>query len=109
MFKFGDIDGVGDEVRLQHALGVVWHMGRLFVADTYNHKIKICNPARRSVSTFLGDGKRGKEDGESPRFYEPAGLAAWDNSLFIADVNNHSIRVCDLRTTKVRTLRITFP
>ena len=40
LFDFGDVDGVGKDVRLQHPLGVVFAEKRLFVADTYNNKIK---------------------------------------------------------------------
>ena len=40
LFTFGDVDGTGDEVRLQHPLGIDMHEGVLYVADTYNNKIK---------------------------------------------------------------------
>ncbi|HVG18094.1 MAG TPA: thioredoxin-like domain-containing protein, partial [Blastocatellia bacterium] len=40
LFDFGDRDGRGSQVRLQHPLGVVYHEGALYVADTYNNKIK---------------------------------------------------------------------
>src|SRR5204863_9283467 len=40
LFKFGDIDASGDEVRLQHPLGLVSVGDKLLIADTYNHKIK---------------------------------------------------------------------
>src|SRR5262249_1130167 len=52
LFEFGDMDGTGDDVRLQHALGVVFVEGKLFVADTYNSKIKVIDPATRSSTTF---------------------------------------------------------
>ena len=54
LFEFGDVDGVGDEVRLQHALGVACADGKLYVADTYNSKIKVIDPQKRSCTTFLG-------------------------------------------------------
>src|SRR5207237_6925762 len=38
LFEFGDRDGQGDDVRLQHPLGVLFVDGALYVADTYNHK-----------------------------------------------------------------------
>ncbi|MEP7274651.1 MAG: thioredoxin-like domain-containing protein, partial [Acidobacteriota bacterium] len=34
LFDYGDIDGTGDTVRLQHPLGVVYADGKLYVADT---------------------------------------------------------------------------
>jgi DNA-binding beta-propeller fold protein YncE len=106
LFDFGDMDGVGDEVKMQHVLGIAAHGGRLLVADAYNHKIRTCDPKTRGVKTFLGDGKRGKEDGKAARFYEPSGLAVAGDKLFIADQNNHAIRVCDLKTGEVSTLPI---
>ena len=36
LFEFGDLDGVGDSVRLQHPLGVCFHEGAVYLADTYN-------------------------------------------------------------------------
>src|SRR5207237_9232502 len=40
LFDFGDVDGVGNKVRLQHALGVAFHENKLYVADTSNSKLK---------------------------------------------------------------------
>jgi thiol-disulfide isomerase/thioredoxin/sugar lactone lactonase YvrE len=102
LFDFGDIDGVGDKVRLQHALGVAFHDGKLYVADTYNSKIKVLDPKDRSCETFLG----GEGDGwlAGPAFSEPGGISVADGKLFIADTNAHRIRVVDLKTKTVRTL-----
>ncbi len=106
LFDFGDKDGKGEEVLMQHVLAVHAHQGKLYVTDSYNHKIKVCDPATREVKTLLGDGKRGKEDGKAPRFYEPNGLWAFGDRIFIADQNNHAIRVCDLKTGEVTTLPV---
>jgi DNA-binding beta-propeller fold protein YncE len=106
LFEFGDRDGRGDVVRLQHPLGVVFHNGSVFVADTYNHKIKQLNPQTGSVETFAGAGRAGQADGARPSFYEPGGLSVANNRLYIADTNNHAVRVVDLRTRAVETLRI---
>ena len=48
LFEFGDKDGKGDSVRLQHPLGVAAQDGRVFIADTYNHKIKVLDPSTGS-------------------------------------------------------------
>ena len=74
LFKFGDVDGSGPDVRLQHCLGLAYGGGKLFIADTYNNKIKICDPSTRTVKTFAGDGKPGSQD-DPPRFYQPGGLS----------------------------------
>jgi len=104
LFEFGDRDGKGREVRLQHPLGVLFHEGMLYVADTYNHKIKVIDPDKKTSETLLGNGEPGSNDGVSPRFHEPGGLAIFGNKLYIADTNNHAIRVADLSTELVNTL-----
>jgi DNA-binding beta-propeller fold protein YncE len=96
LFAFGDRDGVGDTVRLQHPLGLTYAEGVLYLADTYNHKIKRADPASGSVLTLLGDGIAGDEGGERPRFREPGGLSVAAGRLYIADTNNHRIQVTDL-------------
>lgn len=108
LFEFGDVDGIGPQVRLQHPLGVLWHRGVLYVADTYNHRIKALDPIRRSITTLAGTGTAGYFNGPANQaeFFEPGGLAALGDTLFIADTNNHAIRVIDLRTRIVGTLDV---
>jgi thiol-disulfide isomerase/thioredoxin len=106
LFQFGDTDGEGDDVRLQHPLGIALYGGKVLIADTYNHKIKILDPEKKTVETFLGTGKSGQADGANATFYEPAGLSIADGKLYIADTNNHAIRVVDLKTKTVSTLKI---
>jgi thiol-disulfide isomerase/thioredoxin len=107
LFEFGDVDGQGELVRLQHPLGVTHHNGVLYVADTYNHKIKAIGPRLATATTFLGTGKPGLRDGEIAQFYEPGGVSVADGKLYIADTNNHTIRVADLHTKQVTTLQLT--
>ena len=109
LFEFGDRDGVGDDVRLQHPLGVALAGGSVYVADTYNHRIKVMDPASGRVSTWAGTGDSGHEDGPAAqaRFYEPGGLSATSTVLYVADTNNHAIRAIGLVDGSVRTLRTT--
>ena len=106
LFEFGDQDGSGEHVRLQHPLGVVYHAGVLFVADTYNNKIKQVFPRTKSAVTFLGTGEEGLRDGDSATFDEPSGVSVAYDKLYIADTNNHVIRAADLKTKKVSTLKL---
>lgn len=109
LFGFGDRDGQGSEVRLQHCLGVEYTQNYLWVADTYNHKIKRVDSYTGSCQTMLGDGTAGHHDGQGceVRFFEPSGLSAIANHLYIADTNNHAIRHVTLDTLEVNTLE--FP
>ncbi|HWA98046.1 MAG TPA: hypothetical protein VG713_06115, partial [Pirellulales bacterium] len=101
LFTFGDIDGPGDLARLQHALGVAWTEGKLYVADTYNNKIKVIDITKDTCTTIAGNGKEGHDDApaesaKSATFDEPAGISAAGGKLYVADTNNHLIRVIDL-------------
>jgi DNA-binding beta-propeller fold protein YncE len=110
LFEFGDVDGVGDEVRLQHPLGVAYEPGEgiLLVADSYNNKIKRIDPRTRRASAFLGDSVPGDRDGigSGARFREPSGVSVADGRLVIADTNNNLIRVADVATGAVRALEL---
>ncbi len=100
LFEFGDVDGTGDHVRMQHPLGIVYHQGGLFVADTYNHKIKWVDLKTRTAETWLGTGTRGQKL-EPVELSEPAGLAIARGKLWIADTNNHRILTADLKSKQV--------
>ncbi len=97
LFDFGDVNGVGNQVRLQHALGVVYLDGKLYVADTYNSKIKILDPSKRTCATFVaGDNL----------FDEPGGLWIAAGKMYVADTNNHRIQVVDMKTKETATLEL---
>src|SRR5256884_3242433 len=83
LFDFGDKEGIGNDVRLQHPLGLGRWKDKLLIADTYNHRIKLLDPATRSVKTFAGSGKPGQTDGATPSFYEPGGLAVANDKLYV--------------------------
>ncbi len=95
LFEFGDKNGKGKEVRLQHALGVAYLDGKLYVADTYNSKIKIIDANQRTCETYLGDPKM---------FDEPAGVSIAAGKMYIADTNNHRIQVVDMKSKEITTL-----
>ena len=105
LFEFGDIDGEGGDARLQHPLGIVHHNGQLFVADSYNHKVKRVDPVKNTSTSFLGSGKPGRTD-DPPTLSEPAGLSIAGKTLYIADTNNHLIRTVDLDSGKMSTLKL---
>lgn len=105
LFSFGDKDGQGEEVLLQHVLGVTHRDGKLYVTDTYNNKIKVIDLAERTSKSFVGDSEPGKTD-EPARFDEPEGISHAGGVLFVADTNNHLIRKIDVETKKVTTLAI---
>ena len=106
LFTFGDRDGPVNRALLQHPLAVAYWRDRLYVADTYNNKIKEIDLNQRVIKTIAGDARPGQSD-QPARFDEPAGLSVANGALFVADTNNHSIRVINLaRNYAVSTLSI---
>ena len=95
LFDFGDKDGVGDEVRLEHPQGIARHPdGRLLIADSYNDAIKWVDPATRRVDTWV----RG--------LAEPSGLVYHDRKVYVADTNVHRVAIIDEVTGRVDTLSV---
>uniref|UniRef100_A0A672MKA8 NHL repeat containing 2 n=1 Tax=Sinocyclocheilus grahami TaxID=75366 RepID=A0A672MKA8_SINGR len=108
LFAFGDVDGKGIDAKLQHPLGVSWDEGSslLYVADSYNHKIKVVDPKTKQCRMLAGTGKAGNGLGPSfleSSFNEPGGLCLGERGklLYVADTNNHCIKVLDLQTKTV--------
>ncbi|MFO1463324.1 MAG: thioredoxin-like domain-containing protein [bacterium] len=111
LFDFGFKDGRQGEARMQHPLGVWAEASGVYIADAYNHAIRRYDPASGRLSTVAGDGKRGAEDGDwtRARFNEPNDLIRVGEKFFVADTNNHAIRILDPATQKVLTLALTLP
>ncbi|KAI7796858.1 NHL repeat-containing protein 2 [Triplophysa rosa] len=108
LFAFGDVDGKGIDAKLQHPLGVSWEDGNslLYVADSYNQKIKVVDPKTKQCRVLAGTGKAGNELGPNfleSSFNEPGGLCLDEGRkrLYVADTNNHCIKVLDLEAKTV--------
>ena len=81
LFVFGDVDGDKAKARLQHPIGMAFGGGALWVADSYNSKIKRVDPRTGTTRTVIG-----------ADLSEPAGLGFAAGTLFIADTNHHRVR-----------------
>ncbi|XP_042364077.1 NHL repeat-containing protein 2 [Plectropomus leopardus] len=108
LFGFGDVDGKGVDAKLQHPLGVAWapEQSLLYVADSYNHKIKVVDPKVKQCCTLAGTGEAGDTlgpDFDKSCFNEPGGICVGDNGklLYVADTNNHQVKVLDLTSKTV--------
>ena len=108
LFTFGDVDGSADEVRLQYPLGIDLHNGILYITDTYNNKVERIYPHTREAVSLLGSGRPGSADGvgSEAEFREPGGISVVAGHIYVADTNNHAIRVAALDTLEVSTLEI---
>ena len=91
LFDFGDRDGTGDDVRLQHAQGLSRAGdGRLLIADSYNDALKWLDPATRRVTTWV----RG--------LAEPGAVVCGERFAYVADTNAHRVCAVDYPTGELR-------
>lgn len=93
LHESGDADGSGGFAKLQYPTASVFDSVRnvLWIADSYNNKIKIYSFARNEVKTL----------NVNYRLQEPSGLALADNALWIANQNAHELLRLDLKTGKL--------
>jgi alpha-tubulin suppressor-like RCC1 family protein/sugar lactone lactonase YvrE len=91
----GSADGTGTAASFSGPAGVaVDAAGNVYVADTYNNKIRKITAAG-VVSTLAGSGAIGSADanGTAASFYHPAGVAVdTAGNVVVADQYNHKIR-----------------
>jgi len=110
LFDFGDIDGVYPDARLQKAVGITLFAApgdpdaaeRLLIADTYNDKLKLVDPANKSVTTWLGVARDEQGPADALRLLEPAGITHAAGRVFVADTNHHRIVAVDPATREWR-------
>ena len=97
LYDFGDVAGKCDIARMQHPLAACADArGLVFVADSYNGKIKVLNMRSGELRTL-----------NLPyRFQEPAGLSLAAGALWIANTNAHEIVRVDLGSGQVKRLTI---
>ena len=91
LFAFGDVDGAGTQVRLQHPMDVkCLNENEILIADAYNNKIKIIDVKSKSCKALFN----------LVKLSEPNGLCIDKSNerIYIADTNNHSIKVLTSKT-----------
>lgn len=67
---------------LQVPLGIHWRAGFLYVADTFNHSIRVLNPQSGKMRTVLGPGDGLRE----PRGVETSGV-----HMYVAETAHHRV------------------
>jgi sugar lactone lactonase YvrE len=91
----GFIDGTGTAASFNKPMGIATdNAGNIYVADTYNHRIRKISPAG-GVTTIAGNGSPGffNSLGINASFSRPAGLTLDEaGNIYVADMDNHSIR-----------------
>ncbi|XP_014256023.1 NHL repeat-containing protein 2 [Cimex lectularius] len=77
------------------------------IADTHNHRILIVGSKNSQILDIIGTKESGFADGsyKDAKFFDPQGLCCGpDNVLYVADTENHAIRVIDQNKRTVATL-----
>lgn len=104
LFDFGLADGHLRDARMQHPLGVaVMPDGRLAVADSYNHAVRLIDEAAGTVETVKLGTLRCEGSACRRPLAEPAGI--WANGpdrLLVSDTNNHRVVEVDLKGRRLR-------
>lgn len=94
-FNSGSDDGKGTAAKFSLPYGIAFDAnGNLFVADTYNNKIRKITPDG-TVTTVAGTGAQGRKDGQalSATFNTPYNIAVdKTGNIFVADHGNGCVR-----------------
>ncbi|TAF67100.1 MAG: hypothetical protein EAZ55_05295 [Cytophagales bacterium] len=90
LFEFGDKDGAFSEALLQHCMSVKAHptLPIIYVADTYNGKIKEINLTEKTIKTLVDN------------LEEPNDVLFYEGSLYISNTHAHEIVRYELSTGK---------
>ncbi len=111
LFTFGLQDGNFDDALLQHPLGLHAEGELIYVADTYNHALRLMNLKTRQISTLI---KReahnvcsiNDKNCDILPLNEPNDVKKMDDYLYIADTNNHLIRAYNLKQKTLEDVEI---
>ncbi len=93
----GDKDGHKLEALYSYPMGIYVDNGIIYVADTFNNKIKKIE--NNVCTTIAGTGEIGNELGETLQstFNKPMDILVKDNTIYVADSNNQMIKVIDFK------------
>jgi len=102
------VDGSTEQSAFAQPSGICILDGQLYVADSEVSAIRTIDMVSEKVSTVIGEGlfSFGDVDGAHPqaKFQHPLGVAAWNDSLLVADTYNHKIKQVDPAGRSSRTL-----
>lgn len=79
--------------------------GKIAISDSNHNRIVVTDMTGK-IEHIVGNGKVGLVDGNfvDAMFFRPQGVVFKDNTIFVADTENHAIRKIDMITSKVTTV-----
>ncbi|WP_299817752.1 thioredoxin-like domain-containing protein [uncultured Pontibacter sp.] len=96
LFDFGDVDGDVDDALLQHCVGLEIIDSDVYIADTYNGKIKRLDLSRNRVHTLASG------------LSEPNDLVFLNGQLWVTSTNSHQLFKIDLNTGQKQEVIVTL-
>jgi|GEM_PF-6477061 len=105
-------DGPADLARFGFPIGVECDGDNIYVSDIENHTIRKFDPLISKVETIAGQSpSMGFKDGKGLEalFLYPRGMVLLNNKLYIGDRNKNVIRILDLETRDVTSLKLIAP
>ncbi|MCX2742049.1 thioredoxin-like domain-containing protein [Pontibacter anaerobius] len=86
LFDFGDVDGDTDDALLQHCVGLECIDNDIYIADTYNGKIKVLDLQRNRVRTLVSG------------LSEPNDVMFLNGQLWVTSTNSHQLFTVNITT-----------
>src|SRR5262245_33282187 len=93
-----------------HALAISPSTGDIFLADTWNNRIRKLDPRTGQVSAFAGSGTKGYQGDGGPALAALFGgiycvaFSADGSTLYAVDLDNRRVRAIDMKSGKVELL-----
>jgi hypothetical protein len=103
IFEHGDSDGEAATAALQFPQALIGRGNKIYIADTFNHKIKVFDKVQKQIITLIGNGKKDNKNstGLLSEIAVPSGLALFENFLFFTDTYNSCVKKYDFAQDKV--------
>lgn len=96
LFEFGDVVGNVKKALLQHPVGIEVKDGLIYIADTYNGKIKVLNLLKEEIKTLISG------------FNEPNDLLFLDEYCYVTSTNEHKLYKLDFKNNSKEVLELSY-
>ncbi|MCP5051237.1 MAG: redoxin family protein [bacterium] len=113
LYKYGFGDGTFDKASLQNPLGVCFHDNKIYLADSFNNALRVVDLKSAELLTVIRRNGQSKTtcvvnetEHKIPPLNEPNDVLVHNNYVYIADTNNHMIRVYDTAAKTLETLKL---